>query len=107
MCDAFTLNEIWVVLKTSQSPRSSLLFVVKMTFSGSPSLAAMNLKSKPNSGVGNPSTIEYRRHLYSIVDGLPTPEFGFDLEFIAARDGEPLKVILATKRRDDRELWEV
>ena len=45
--------------------------------------------------------------LYSIVDGLPTPEFGFDLEFIAARDGEPLKVILATKRRDDRGLWEV
>ena len=45
--------------------------------------------------------------LYSIVDGLPTLQFGFDLEFIAARDGEPLKVILAQKRSDDRGLWEV
>ena len=45
--------------------------------------------------------------LYSIVDGLPTPEFGFDLRFIAARHGEPMKVVLATKRRDDRGLWEV
>lgn len=43
-------------------------------------------------------------HLYSINDGLPTPELGFDLEFIAAWDGEPLKVISATKRRDDRGL---
>ena len=33
--------------------------------------------------------------------------FGFELEFVAARDRKPLKLFLATNRRDSRGFWEV